>query len=59
MTEAEANIYFITYRALLEEVDGPMVGSSQAFKQNQMPNRNTPLHDYQVDVRCFAVFIAL
>ena len=60
MTEADANIFFVTYRALLEEVDGPVgVSSSQAFRQNQMPSRNTPLSDYQVDVRCFAVFIAL
>jgi len=59
MTEADANIFFVTYRALLEEIDGPVTSSSQAFKSNQMPNRSSPLQDYQVDVRCFAVFIAL
>ena len=59
MTDADANIFFITYRALLEEIDGPMTSSSQAFKANQMPSRSSPIQDFQVDVRCFAVFIAL
>ena len=26
MTESDANIYFITYKALLEEVDSPAAG---------------------------------
>ena len=40
-------MYFITYRALLEDVE------------NAMPNKDAPLSDYQVDVRCFALFIAI
>lgn len=27
MTESDANIYFITYKALLEEVDSPVMSS--------------------------------
>ena len=35
MTEADANIFFVTYRALLEEVDNPIsTSSSNAFRQN-------------------------
>ena len=57
MTESDANIYFITYKALLEEVDSPV--ASGYMQSNSQPNRDLPLQDYQVDVRCFAVFIAL
>jgi len=30
MTEQDANIYFVTYKALLEEVDSPSQGSTSA-----------------------------
>ena len=59
MTESDANIYFITYKALLEEVDSPVMSSYMQGGGNQQQNRDLPLQDYQVDVRCFAVFIAL
>ena len=49
MSEADAHVYFLTYKALLEEVDNPL----------QKPNRDIPLNEYQVDVRCFAIFVAL
>jgi|LauGreDrversion4_2_1035121.scaffolds.fasta_scaffold1990965_1 hypothetical protein len=47
ITEADARVYFLTYRALLEDVENPM------------PNRDAPLSDFQVDVRCFALYIAI
>ena len=56
MTEQEANIYFITYKALLENVDSPGQGG---FSNNQATGGNVSIKDYQVDVRCFAIFIAL
>jgi hypothetical protein len=49
MTEADAHVYFLTYKALLEEVDNPL----------QAAQKDLPLKDYQVDVRCFAIFVAL
>ena len=49
MTEADAQVYFLTYKALLEEVDNPL----------QKANKDLKLDDYQVDVRCFAVFVSL
>jgi hypothetical protein len=49
MSEADAHVYFLTYKALLEEVDNPL----------QKANRDVPLNEYQVDVRCFAIFVAL
>lgn len=30
MTESDANVYFITYKALLEEIDNPTMGSTAA-----------------------------
>jgi hypothetical protein len=47
LTEQDARVYFLTYRALLEDVE------------NAMPNKDAPLSDYQVDVRCFALYIAI
>ena len=49
MTENDATIYFLTYRALLEDIDNV----------NQSSNREIRLQDYQADVRCFSIFIAL
>ena len=47
LTEQDAKVYFLTYRALLEDIE------------NAVPNKEAPLGDYQVDVRCFALFIAI
>lgn len=47
LTESDARVYFLTYRALLEDVE------------NAVPNKDAPLSDYQVDVRCFALYIAI
>jgi len=47
LTEQDARVYFLTYRALLEDIENPV------------PNKEASLADYQVDVRCFALFIAI
>ena len=47
MTDSDARVYFLTYRALVEDIEGAVV------------NREVPLNEYQVDVRCFALFIAI
>ena len=47
ISDADARVYFLTYRALLEDVENPV------------PNKDSPLADYQVDVRCFALYIAI
>jgi hypothetical protein len=47
ISDADARVYFLTYRALLEDVENPL------------PNKDSPLADYQVDVRCFALYIAI
>jgi len=54
MTETDATIYFLTYKAMLEDVDSaaPNAVASGTFKEQ-------PLSELQVDVRCFAIFIAL
>lgn len=53
MTETDATIYFLAYKAMLEEVDALNV-------TGQAPvNRDAPLSEMQVDVRCFAIFIAM
>ena len=49
MTEKDATIYFLTYRALLEDVDNV----------NQTENKDLRFEDYMADVRCFSLFIAL
>ena len=59
MTESDANIYFLTYKALLEEIDNPASTGQAAFINTQPQSRDIPLAEYQVDVRCFAIFIAL
>ena len=46
MTEADAAVYFQSYRTLLSEIDGA-------------PGEDVELPSYQVDVRCFGLFIAL
>ena len=38
MTETDANIYFITYRALLADVDNPGSGSAMGSAANYMPS---------------------
>jgi hypothetical protein len=53
MTENDATIYFLAYKALLEEVD------AVSFSGSTAANRDAPIQDLQVDVRCFAIFIAL
>lgn len=53
MTETDATIYFLAYKAMLEEVDAQNV-------TGQAPvNRDASLSEMQVDVRCFAIFIAM
>lgn len=47
ISDADARVYFLTYRALLEDVE------------NSAANKDVALADYQVDVRCFALFIAI
>lgn len=47
ISDADARVYFLTYRALLEDVE------------NTTANKDLSLQDYQVDVRCFALFIAI
>jgi hypothetical protein len=47
LSELDAKVYFLTYRALLEDVE------------NAVPNKEAPLSDYQVDVRCFALYMAI
>ena len=47
ITDSDARVYFLTYRALLEDIENPVT------------NKDTALTDYQVDVRCFALFIAV
>ncbi len=46
-TDTDAKVYFLTYRALLEDIENPMA------------NKEAGLNDYQVDVRCFALYIAI
>ena len=45
MTEKDAEIYYFTYKTLLQEIDGD--------------TQDVDLNAYQVDVRCFGLFIAL
>lgn len=47
MTDQDARVYYVTYRALLEDIE------------NTGATREVSLNDYQVDVRCFAIFIAI
>ena len=49
ITEVDAHCYFLSYRGLLEDVDNV----------NQTVNRDLKLQDYQVDVRCFSLYLAL
>lgn len=52
MSETDAMIYFMTYKNLLQEVDAQ-------YNIGQATSPDTKLHNYQVDVRCFGLFIAL
>ena len=49
LTEQDAQIYYLSYKALLEDVDSPTNDKA----------RDQPLQEMQVDVRCFAIFICL
>jgi hypothetical protein len=53
MTEQDATIYFLAYKTMLEEVD------AQNFTSAVTVNKDAPLSELQVDVRCFAIFIAM
>ena len=60
MSEQDAQVYFLTYKALLEDIDNPPMGSTPAaIFHNKTVSRDAAIEDYQVDVRCFAIFIAL
>mmetsp|Transcript_10868 Transcript_10868/g.10999 ORF Transcript_10868/g.10999 Transcript_10868/m.10999 type:complete len:84 (-) Transcript_10868:1138-1389(-) len=50
MAEGDARVYFLTYRSLLDQVENPTT-----YLQNQMIS----LNEYQVDVRCFALYIGI
>ena len=47
LSESDARVYFLTYRALLDDVE------------NVIPNKDISLADYQVDIRSFALYIAI
>ena len=49
MTDFDAQVYYLSYKALLEEVDTP----------TNEKTKDLPLADLQVDVRCFAIFLCL
>ncbi|CDW72648.1 tubulin binding cofactor c domain-containing protein [Stylonychia lemnae] len=51
-TEQDAQVYFLTYRALLEEIENQSL-------INQNNTKDLPITEYQVDVRCFAIYIAI
>jgi len=46
---------------LLEDVDNPafIPGAPNANQSNLESSKEAPIGEYQVDVRCFAIFIAL
>jgi hypothetical protein len=53
MSESDATIYFMSYKTLLQEID------AQNSNATGMYDPNVSLQQYQVDVRCFGLFIAL
>ena len=53
MSESDATIYFMSYKNLLQEID------SQNSNTSGVVDPNISLQLYQVDVRCFGLFIAL
>jgi hypothetical protein len=53
MNDSDATIYFLAYKAMLEEVDSVSTSNITPL------NRDSPLSEFQVDVRCFAIFIAI
>jgi hypothetical protein len=59
MTESDAQVYFATYRALLDDIDNQTSSFAQQQALSFRANKDLPLSDYQVDVRCFAIYIAL
>ena len=54
LTDSDAHVFYATYKALLEDVD-----SVQSLPINGGSTPNANINDMQVDVRCFAVFIAI
>ena len=47
MSEQDAQIYFLTYKALLEDIDNPPMGSTPAaIYHNQTVNRDSSIADY-------------
>lgn len=60
MTESDATVYFLTYKSLLQEADSQN-GTAASSYGNSLSNYDPdiPLGNYQVDVRCFGLFIAL
>ena len=58
MIESDAQIYFLTYKALLQDIDSSQSGSITSAPTLSSV-RDAPLSEYQVDVRCFAIFVAL
>ena len=57
MSENDATIYFLTYKNLLQDVDSQSSGQQSAFSKEN--TKDIPLQNYQVDVRCFGLYIAL
>lgn len=53
MSESDATIYFLSYKTLLQEIDSQNSNQAGAF------DPNISIKQYQVDVRCFGLFIAL
>eukprot|EP00347_Sterkiella_histriomuscorum_P018435 403345520 len=61
-TETDAQVYFLTYRALLEDIENQsssVGGGVNQMQQNIASGKDVPINEYQVDVRCFALFIAI
>jgi len=59
MTDSDAQVYFATYRALLDDIDNQTTSFTSQQVQTTRTYKQLPLSDFQVDVRCFAIFIAL
>ena len=52
MSESDAMVYFMTYKNLLQEIDAQ-------YNIGNATGTDTNLQNYQVDVRCFGLFIVL
>jgi hypothetical protein len=65
LSEKEAEIYFITYKALLEEVENPgqsVVSSTSSLKieeSKEAQGGKKIVLESEVDVRCFALFMSI